>query len=81
MKTICKALLLMALASTGCSTAEKQVEGPKLTAAGKSPEVPVELKKLLPKEQLSEKNAHSQAKLLEDTLYREGQRYADVGRE
>ena len=85
MKTVYFLLALGLFGSIGCTGLERNPAEPvKVTAAGKSPtDVPLELRKLLPKEHLSEKNAHAQARLLEETLIREGGRNdrADAGRE
>jgi hypothetical protein len=74
MKTIVCLLLGTSLLSIGCKGTPKD-EGPSLpplASARPRSDAPPELQRLLPKEQLNESNARVQAKLLEETLQREG---------
>ncbi len=63
-------ILVAGLLLTGCTPLNKQVVSE--SAKPKTGrDVPEPVKKLLPAEQVNEKNAQSQAKLLEETLNRE----------
>lgn len=74
MNRVCCSLLAASLFAVGCTSTDKRpTDSLKQTVSAKpSSEVPAELQRLLPKEQLNEKNARAQAKLLENTLRREG---------
>ena len=75
MKRTRLSLLLIGLLTAGCTPLWKETkpEQPKKTVAAKptTDQVPAAVAKLLPPDQLNDKNARDQAQLLEDTLKKE----------
>ena len=76
MLRIGKCLVLASLfIGTGCTDTEKRPEPPKKSVSSKvkpaDVDVPVAVSKLLPTEQVNEKNAHAQAQIMFNDLSKE----------